>query len=206
MNFLRHCILITGLTALASTAAAQDNAADSAWLAQALQLRSGSIVAEIGAGGGKLSIAVARHIGPSGRVYSSELGRESLQRLRRAISAAALNNVNVIEGDPNRTNFPDGCCEAVFLRNVYHHFADPGAMNASVWRSLRPGGRLAVIDFAPRGTENQQPSGRAQGSQHGITMRTLVKELESTGFEVISAAERPDRGVYVVARKPGTRE
>jgi Holliday junction resolvase len=37
-------------------------------------------------------------------------------------------------------------------------------------------------------------------------MRTLVKELESTGFEVISAAERPDRGVYVVARKPGKRE
>jgi tRNA A58 N-methylase Trm61 len=205
MRILCRYLLITGLTALASAAAAQDDAADAAWLARALELRPGSVVAEIGAGDGGLSVEIARRIGPAGRIYSSELGEGALQRLRRGIAAAAVGNVTVVEGDPSHTNLPEQCCDAVFLRNVYHHFADPVAMNAGIRSSLRPGGRLAVIDFSPRGPESERPEGRAQGAQHGIRMGTLVEELEAAGFEVRSAEERPDRAVYVVARRPDSR-
>jgi ubiquinone/menaquinone biosynthesis C-methylase UbiE len=49
----------------------------------------------------------------------------------------------VVEGGLAQTNLPDECCDAVFMRHVYHHFGDPPAMNASLFRSLKPGGRLA---------------------------------------------------------------
>ena len=206
MIMLRHCLLIAGLVALAPTAAAQDNAADTDWLVEVLRLRPGSTVADIGAGRGELTIAVAPHVAPGGRVYSSELGTEAVQRLRRAVARAGATNVTVVEGDPNQTNLPEQCCDAVFLRYVYHHFADPPAMNASLWRSLKPGGRLAVIEFSPRGSESKQPSRRASGDQHGITAETLVSELRQAGFELISAEGRRDRDVYVVVQKPVERD
>ena len=201
MRMLRHCLLIAGLVALAPTAAAQDNAADTDWLVEVLKLRPGSTVVDIGAGRGELTVAIAPHVAPGGRVYSSDLGTEAVQRLR--VARAGITNVTVVEGDPNRTNLPEQCCDAVFLRYVYHHFADPPAMNASLLRTLKPGGRLAVIEFSPRGSESKQPSGRDSGKQHGITAETLVSELRQAGFELISAEERRDRGVYVVVRKPG---
>ncbi len=186
----------------ASPLTAQDNAADSAWLVDVLGLGANSIVADIGAGAGELSLAIAAHVAPNGRVFASELGDESVERLSQAVASAGGGNVTVIEGHPDRTNLPAGCCDAIFVRFVYHHFADPPAMNTSLLKSLRPGGRLAVIDFAPRGTESPDPSGRTAGEQHGVTADTLSDELEQAGFIIVSTEQRPDRLVYVVAQKP----
>jgi ubiquinone/menaquinone biosynthesis C-methylase UbiE len=186
---------------------AQDNAADAASLITALAVRAGSVVAEIGAGTGDLTVAIARQAGASGRVYSSELGADRLASLRGAIDTAGARNVTVIEGDINQSNFPDQCCDALFMRAVYHHFADPPAMNASIWRSLKPGGLVAVIDFPPRGTESANPAGRASdadyGTHHGVTAETVIKELAHAGFVQASVDKRKDTSFVVVMKKPG---
>jgi precorrin-6B methylase 2 len=158
-------------------------------------------VADIGAGTGALSVAVAPYIGPQGHIYATELGTESVASLAQALDSAGLTNLTVLEGHPDQTNLPQQCCEAVFIRFVYHHFANPPAMNATLWQSLKPGGRLAIIEFAPRGLEAAQPSGRAEGDQHGVTASTLQAELEQAGFTVLSTEQRPDRRVQVVAVK-----
>ncbi len=204
MAILKRYPLIAAvvLAASATTLTAQDNATDAAWLIDVLELSAGSTVADIGAGAGELTIAIASHVAAVGRVYASELGDESIERLGQAVDSAGMTNVIVIEGDPNRTNLPEQCCDALFIRFVYHHFADPPAMNASLWQSLKPGGRLAVIDFAPRGSESPQPSGRTTGDQHGVTANTLENELRLAGFTIVSVEQRPDRLVYVVAMRP----
>ena len=91
--------------------------------------------------------------------------------------------------------------DAIFMRNVYHHFDDPAAMNASLRASLKPGGRLAIIDFTPPPGKEAAPSRRGEDNQHGVTATTLKAELEAAGFEVISATTT-DRAVHVVARRP----
>jgi predicted methyltransferase len=91
------------------------------------------------------------------------------------------------------------------MRSVYHHFADPAAMNASLLKSLKPGGRLAVQDFGPPpGAESPTPAGRSEDGHHGVTAPTIKRELEAAGFEIVSAAEFGLRGVLVVARRPAS--
>jgi hypothetical protein len=86
------------------TAAAQNNAADTATLIEALQLKAGSVVAEVGAGDGELTIAIAKHVGPTGRVFTTELGTERAAKLQSAVKRAGAHNVHVIEGKGNEAN------------------------------------------------------------------------------------------------------
>ena len=104
-------------------------AADAARLVQALNVRAGSVVAELGAGDGALTVAIARIVGEQGRVYSTELSTASLAKIEAAAAAAKLKNVTVVEGTARLTNLPEQCCDAIFMRDVYHHFSEPPAMS-----------------------------------------------------------------------------
>lgn len=197
------CFALLFLLTTISTACAQapDNSNDINWLIDVLELKEGSVVADIGAGEGEQTLAIARHIGPEGKIYSTELGSESVAELRNAVENAKTNNITVLEGHPKRTNLPEQCCDAIYLRRVYHHFNDPASMNKSLYQSLKAGGRLAVIDFEPRGTESE-PSGRDAGGTHGVTNETVVEELKKAGFTLISSEQPTGRDIYVVMRKP----
>ncbi len=196
--------VLAGMAASAGPAKAQDElASDAARLDSVLNLRAGQTVADIGAGGGQLTLALAREVGPSGRVYATELDDERLRDIRRVVDSAGLRNVTVLEAHAERTNLPDECCDALVLRRVYHHIADPARMNASMRRSLKPGGLLAVIDFVPDSAESADPEGRASGNQHGVTSATVERELAEAGFEVVAVEQGPRPGRFmVVGRRP----
>jgi ubiquinone/menaquinone biosynthesis C-methylase UbiE len=179
---------------------AKENAADAERLVEALAVHAGSTVGEIGAGGGELTIALAKVVGPSGHVVTNDLNKASVAKIGKAAADAGLTNVTVVEGRENETNFPQACCDAIFMRNVYHHFGDPPRMNASILASLKPGGRLAVIDFSPPGGENP-PGSRGVDNHHGVTAETVARELKEAGFEILSS-KTESRAVFVVARKP----
>ena len=197
-------VCLIGVTASAATACAQDDfAADAARLVTALDLSAGHTVADIGAGSGRLTVALADAVGPSGRVYATELDDDRLRDIREAIDSAGLTNVTVVEAHATRTNLPARCCDALVLRRVYHHFDDPRLMNQSMRESLKPGGLLAVIDFAPDGSESADPDGRDTGDQHGVTSATVVRELAEAGFEEVAVQDGSGPGRFmVVVRRP----
>lgn len=168
----------------------------------ALGVQPGQTVGEIGAGDGELSIEAARRVGEGGRVLTSELGEDRVSRLERAVRKSGHANITVVAGDPNETNFPDSCCDAIFMRNVYHHFADPERMNASILAAMKPGARLAVVDFPPTGDEASRPGDRDEGRSHGITSETLSRELQAAGFEPVSSEQGERRWFMVVVAKP----
>jgi ubiquinone/menaquinone biosynthesis C-methylase UbiE len=199
----------TALTLLcvgSSLAVAQSPGAsiETAKIFAALELKQGQTVGEIGAGNGELSLDAARLVGATGKVLTSELGEDRIKGLQRAVSTSGLSQVSVVTGEPNKTNFPDTCCDAIFMRNVYHHFADPVAMTKSIAASLKPGGRVAIIDFTPnRGRpEASRPSDRANNQSHGVSAESVARELKEAGLEIVKTEPGHDRWFMVVAARP----
>jgi ubiquinone/menaquinone biosynthesis C-methylase UbiE len=195
--------LAVALFVISSAVQAQGGSVATEKIFEALGLRAGLAVCEIGAGDGELSLAAARLVGPEGRVYTSELGDERVKSLQDRVAASGLAQVTVVAGDPVKTNFPDGACGALFMRNVYHHFADPAAMNASIAAALQPGARLAVVDFAPPGEEAGRPADRSRDGTHGISAESVSRELAAAGFEPVATEAGAGRWFLVVVRKPG---
>jgi tRNA A58 N-methylase Trm61 len=169
---------------------------------ESLGVREGTTVCEIGAGDGELSMAAARIVGPSGRVYSSELGDDHVKSLQAKVAASGFAQITVVAGDAVKTNFPDAGCDALFMRNVYHHFADPAVMNASIVAALEPGGRVAIVDFAPPGKEAARPADRGKDGMHGISAESVAREMKEAGFEAVSSVAGAERWLMVVVSKP----
>ncbi|HEV2430611.1 MAG TPA: methyltransferase domain-containing protein [Burkholderiales bacterium] len=168
-------------------------------LREVLALEAGKVVADVGAGKGELTLALGSEVGSNGRVYSTEIDAKRLSRLRESAAGSRLGNVTVVEAHSSETGLPPGCCDAIVLRRVYHHLSDPSSINASLLRSLRPGGVLAVIDFPP-------PFFWSRGSL-GVPAKAVITELTGSGFELVRVIDDwPGRGPLasycVVFRKP----
>ena len=194
-------IAILLLFAASGCLRAQSTSSDVNWLIKVLDLKEGSHVADIGAGDGGQTLAIARYIGEKGHIFSTELGEESVEELQEEIENSDFNNIDVLEAHTTHTNLPEECCEAIYMRRVYHHITDPASMNKSLYRTLKPGGKLAVIDFEPRGREAEAGE-RSSGSSHGVTLETVVKELQQAGFRILSQEQRSGRNIYIVAQRP----
>ena len=153
-------------------------------LAELMGWKAGTVVADIGAGDGKYTLAAVELVGASGKVFATEIDAKKLAELREEVAKRKLGNVIVEESKEAETNLPAGCCDAIFLRRVYHHLTKPAEFDASLVRSLKPGGRLAIIDFAPRaGLEPVEgvPSNRGG---HGIPQKIAIEELSAAGLQV----------------------
>ena len=154
-------------------------------LRNVLALKPGMSVADVGAGNGELTAALAAEVGTNGRVYSTEL---DLDQVRATVAAARLSNVTFVQSQADDTGLPANCCDAIVVRRVYHHLTDPVAINASLMRALRPGGVLAVIDFPPLVSW-------LSALNHGVDVRRLTEEVVASGFDVVRVIEDwPGRG------------
>jgi predicted methyltransferase len=146
-------------------------------LVQVLELKPGMTMADVGAGFGAWTMRFARWTGPAGRVYATDLGAAQLAALRDSMQREALGNVTVLEGAVNATNLPAGCCDAIVIRDAYHHLTQPEAVIRSLAASLKPGGRLAVIDFPPR-PNSEVPAGvPANRGGHGVPADVVEREV-----------------------------
>ena len=167
-------------------------------LTEILGLAPGMTFADVGAGRGRLSVAMARRLGPTGRVYATEVDDKRLAQIREGGRSAGLDNIIVVAGGEEETGLPAGCCDAIVLRAVYHHLNAPASINRSLFRALRPNGSLAVIDFAPsRLMALWNPT-------EGVPMKRLNDELTIAGFQNVHVIEKWSRSLYcVIVRRPG---
>jgi ubiquinone/menaquinone biosynthesis C-methylase UbiE len=168
---------------LAMLVANQRPDAEAARLIEALDLRNGDTVAEIGAGAGRLTVAMAKAL-PSSRLFSTELSPARLQDTREAVQRASLRNVDVRAAALEGTNLPDACCDALFMRTVYHHFTSPPDMIRALHRALKRRGRLAIIEFEPRGMWRwfEVPNDAPERGGHGVPMDMLRREVTGSGL------------------------
>jgi SAM-dependent methyltransferase len=158
-------------------------------LMDALHVHEGESIAEIGAGDGTMTLPIARKVGPGGRVWANEIDPERVRQLRERAAEAGLANLAVVQGSDTNTRLPDGCCELVFMRFVYHHFSRPTEMNKSLYTALTPNGRLVIVDFTPRLRHELKlrvlrlfGRGHPDEVREGIPEADLRKQVTTAGF------------------------
>jgi len=195
--------LVLSALALAACHGRAQDWKDADKLATLLNWKPGSIVAEIGAGDGNLTLAAAERVGPTGRVYTTELDPKKLAKLESLAAAQQAHNIIALRAGEAETNLPHECCDSIFMRRVYRHFTKPAEIDASLFQSLKPGGLLAVIDMLPeKGTKPPKGVPKNRGG-HGMPKQLLLDELEAAGFQAVTTpAYWHDDDYCVVVRKP----
>ena len=145
-------------------------------LVELLALKPGMTFADVGAGFGAWTTRFSRSLGPSGRVYATDIGAAQLAALRETVQRERLTNVTVLEGAAGTTNLPALCCDAILIRDAYHHLTQPEDIVRSFAAALKPGGRLAVVDFPPR-PNSEVPAGvPANRGGHGVPPEIVQRE------------------------------
>ena len=175
-------------------------------IVEALIIKEGTVVADVGAGEGHWTLALGRSVGKTGRVYSTEITSELLSDIEKKVENAELENVTVIKGTATDTKLPKQCCDAMLLRVVYHHFTNPHEMDQSMFESLRPGGLILVIDFEPGapGAPTRTLAGVPERrGGHGTPKNQLIEEMATNGFEVVRQIDDwSSRDYAILFRRP----
>jgi ubiquinone/menaquinone biosynthesis C-methylase UbiE len=200
----RKRLLAATLTCLALTLvglfhrARADAADEIKRLAALMDWKPGTIVADIGAGDGRYAFAAVQLVGPSGKVFATEIDEEKLATLKSDVTKRRLTNVIVIDSKETDTNLPPECCDAIFLRRVYHHLTKPAEFDQALLRSLKPGGRLAIIEFPPRSGLGPVQGVPANRGGHGIPQKIVIDELTTAGLQLVKTVNDWPADDYLV--------
>ena len=147
-------------------------------LMRALAIPRGATVADLGSGTGYFTWRLAEAVGNTGKVFAVDVQQAMLDRTKAAVAERKLDNVEyvlVTETDPR---LPAGGLDLVFMAYAYHEFGDPPATMAAVRRSLKPGGRIVVLEYAKE--SNIAPA----SPLHKMSFEEIRREIEPMGFQI----------------------
>jgi ubiquinone/menaquinone biosynthesis C-methylase UbiE len=115
----------------------------------AIGVKPGMTVAEIGAGKGRYVVQLAVRVGESGKVYAEDINAKFLKHLEKRCQRGGLRNVETILGDVTDPKLPEGKLDLIFVISSYHHFTDPVALLRNARPALKPDGILAIGEWLP---------------------------------------------------------
>ena len=141
-----------------------------------LQIPQGASVADIGAGSGYITLLLSAAVGPTGRVFANDLQPQMIEILRRRLASQNVTNVTLVQGSVDDPNLPPASVDLALMVDVYHELSRPQAMLRKLREALRPGGRLALIEYRkedPRIPIRFEPK---------MTVQEARMELEAEGF------------------------
>ncbi|HEX7085824.1 MAG TPA: class I SAM-dependent methyltransferase [Vicinamibacterales bacterium] len=144
---------------------------------QALGIKAGEVIADIGAGSGYFTVRLAHHVGPEGRVYAVDVSPDMLRHLNRRVRDLGLRNVSSILAPPDDPLVPEPV-DRFLIVNVWHHVEDQAGYLAHMKKLLKPGGQVVMIDFHKR----ELPVGPPEGMK--IAKEDLIRQMAAHGFTV----------------------
>ncbi|KPJ68337.1 hypothetical protein AMJ44_06710 [candidate division WOR-1 bacterium DG_54_3] len=148
---------------------------------KALDLRAGQKVADIGSGGGYYTLRFAAAVGAAGEVFAVDTKQAYLDFIRKAAAERSINNVKYIL--IGKDSLPDAYLDLIFFRNVYHHLEERVALMKAYKPKLKPGGRIAIIEYLP-GKGGFFSYRRLFG--HHVPKEKIIAELEQAGYQKIT--------------------
>ena len=143
----------------------------------------GMTIADVGTGTGYFALPFAGAVGIEGKILAVDFQKEMLEKLRQKLSASgAPQNIVLVEGEAACTNLPGNDCDLVFMANLWHELDDEAGVLGEVKRLIRPGGRLAILDW--RGDVASPPGPPVA---HRVPLDTLRQVLSRHGWSVTYA-------------------
>jgi precorrin-6B methylase 2 len=149
----------------------------------ALGLRGGEVVADLGAGSGYFTFRIAPRVGKTGKVLAVEIQDEMLETIRRRAGALKVTNVEEIKGSETDPKLPAGGLDLVLMVDVYHELAYPFEVMTKVREALKPGGRVVFVEY--RKEDPQLPIKEV----HKMSVDQLKKEMKAVGLTHVRTVE-----------------
>ena len=208
---LLFVLLLAGLLCCppAATAAQNSGPARDAWnrpdeVMDVMGVHAGSAVADIGCGRGYFTFKFAARVGREGKVFAVDLREDELAEIRDRANRDGLTQIEAVKGSDDNPHLPAASLDAVLVMNAYHEFGQHAAILAAIYRALKPGGRLALIDGA---AEAGHPRDYYR-SMHRLPEHFEREEAEQAGFHFLSKRPGftdPRRGkefYFLILQKP----
>jgi ubiquinone/menaquinone biosynthesis C-methylase UbiE len=161
----------------------------------AIGIVKGSSVADVGAGAGYMTWRLAERVGPGGKVYANDVQLQMLDLLRKNMEQRKLANVEAVLGALDDPKLPPGSVDLVLLVDVYHEFSEPQKMLRHIRDSLRPDGRLVLLEY--RAEDPKVPI----RPEHKMTVAQAKMEVEPEGFRLDRVLETLPRQHILIFRK-----
>ncbi len=162
---------------------------------QALKIQPGQVVADIGAGSGYYTVRLAREVGPTGKVYGTDIQPGMLDLLLRNVANAKLDNVVPVLGTPDDPKLPPGSLDLALMVDVYHELGAPQAFIRKLRTALKPNGRLVLLEF--RKEDPRVPI----RPEHKMSVAEVRQELEPEGFTLSAVLDvLPWQHILVLTR------
>jgi ubiquinone/menaquinone biosynthesis C-methylase UbiE len=162
----------------------------------ALQLRPGDHIADLGAGGGYFTFRLATAVGPAGKVLAVDVDREMTDLIAQRAKTDGVKNIEPILAKHDDPLLPKAGIDLIFTSNTYHHIDNRGAYFKNLQTFLRPGGRIAIIDF----------DGRAWFESwfgHSSPSDAIKREMEAAGYALLQEHDFLERQSFsIFAVKP----
>lgn len=165
---------------------ARDRAGEAERVMQLMGIGPGTRVADIGAGNGYFTVRLSRRVGPDGQVFAQDVKPEYLRRLQQRVAARRLANVTLVQGEPHDPRLPPRSVDVALLVHMYHEVKQPYGLLWNLRASLRPGGRVAVVD------SDRPPS------RHGMPPALLRCEMKAAGYREIGFHDLGESGYLAV--------
>lgn len=146
---------------------------------QALAVKEGEVIADIGAGSGYFTTRLAHHVGAGGHVYAVDVSQDMVRHLHERVRDMGLLNVSPILARPDDPLLPQPV-DRFLIVNVWHHVEDHAAYLALMRKQLKPGGQVIMIDFQKR----ELPVGPPVGMK--IAREDLLAQMKTHGFELVA--------------------
>jgi len=174
----------------------QEEAPDAAL--DAIGVGKGIVAADIGAGAGYFTWRLAERVGPTGKVFATDIQPAMLRLLRQNMAARNLVNVEPVLGEIDDPKLPAGSCDLVLLVDVYHEFSEPQKMLRGLRAALKPDGRLVLLEY-----RKEDPSVPIR-PEHKMSVAEVRAELEPEGFRFDKVLETlPRQHILIFRRSPG---
>jgi SAM-dependent methyltransferase len=161
----------------------------------ALELKKGMIVADVGAGVGYFSIRMARRVGPSGKVYANDIQPEMLSRLQERLDSEHVTNVETVLGTQSDPKLPAGKLDLILLVDVYHELSQPQRMLGEMRKALKPDGRLVLIEY-----RKEDPTIPIR-PEHKMSAAEVKAEVEAEGYRLVQVLRTLPRQSIFIFRK-----
>jgi ubiquinone/menaquinone biosynthesis C-methylase UbiE len=147
-------------------------------LVEAMSLTPGMTVVDLGTGVGFMLPHLSKAIGPTGRVLAEDIFVDFLDKAKQKAESEKLSNVEFIQGTETDPKLPEDSVDVVLALDAYHHFNYPEQMLAGIWKSLRRGGKLVLVDFYKDGFRDPE--------HIRLDEADVIREIEANGFRLVS--------------------